>query len=184
MSTDNNIEFKIQQFEKNVIKHFGFLENIGFRAGKLKKIDFENYQDMHVEIEYYSDKILVTISWYLIYSSIGVGIFELYNGKKHHKYSAYGDKGYGRGIILYDLVEYLTNGKVKRPLPEILPHDSTKVSMKKVEESQRLINNNFEKVIKDFADILKRYASEILQGDLSIFKQVQKYSKKKMEGYL
>jgi hypothetical protein len=85
---DTNIEFRIKQFEESVYKYFSFLEKLGFKTGKLQRIDFEYPQDMHIEIEYCSDKILVTISWYLIASNIGIGISELYNGIKHEKYSA------------------------------------------------------------------------------------------------
>lgn len=179
---DKKTEFKIKRFEEYVYKHFSFLEKLHFKKGKIKWKDIQYPQDMHVEIEYYSDTIFVTISWYLIESNIGIGICELNNGKKYQKYSSFGDKGYGRGIILYDLVEYLTKGKIKRPLPEILPKDNTSSVMKKVRESEKLINNNFENVIKDFANLLNYYAKEILEGDLSIFPIVQEYSKKKMEG--
>jgi hypothetical protein len=80
-------------------------------------------------------------------------------------------------------VEYITNGKVKRPLPEILYEDSSRAVMKKVRECEKLINDNFEEIIKKFAHLLEVYAKDILVGDLTIFPQVQAFSKKKVEKY-
>lgn len=179
---DEDLENWIIDFQKNVTKYFGFLLDQGFKRENLVRKYFEYPQDKEVEINFVSEKICVSISWFIIYQNIGISILEMQNGKIQEKYSAYGDEGLGQGIILYDLVEYVTNGKVKRPLPEILPQDSTRVIMKKVRESEKLINDNFEKIIEDYANLLKDYAMDILAGDLTIFPKVQEFSKKKVEG--
>ncbi|MFO7938784.1 MAG: hypothetical protein R6U66_03435 [Bacteroidales bacterium] len=179
---DKDLEIWIDDFQKYVLKHFNFLLDMGFKIKPLKRKNFEYYQDQEVEINYMSNEICVSISWFINYRNIGISIKELEKGKLCEKYSFYGDSDYGRAINVFDLASFISKESIDRPLPEILPQDSTKIIIKKVRISGERINDNFEKVIIDFANLLNNYAKEILEGDLSVFPIVQEYSKNKMEG--
>lgn len=181
---DKDLEIWIDDFQKYVIKHFNFLLGMEFKIEPLNRKNFEYYQDQEVEINFMSNKICVSINWYINYRNIGISIKELEKGKLCDKYSFYGDSNYGRAINVFDLASLISKESINRPLPEILPQDSTNAIMKKVRISGKLINDNFENIIKDFANLLKEYAMNILNGDLSLFPKIQEYSKKKQEGSL
>jgi hypothetical protein len=178
---DDSIEIGINQFQYLVFKHFDFLLKIGFERTDIKRKYFEYPQDKEVEINYLSETLCVSISWYLIYQNIEVSLMELKNKIMFEKYSVYGDEGCGKTISLFDLSTYSTNGKIKRPLPEILPGDTTKTINKKIRQCETLIRTNFDGVIGEFAVLLKEYGKTILKGDFSIFPMVQSYSRDKLD---
>ena len=85
----------------------------------LYEVITEYYQDQEVEINFMSNKICVSINWFINYRNIGISIKELKKGKLCDKYSFYGDYNYGRAIDVFDLASLISKERINRPLPEI-----------------------------------------------------------------
>lgn len=174
------LDIQLDRFENSVIDNFSFLEHLGFKRMLLEKIDFEYPQDQRVEIKYFSESICIIIRWYLISAHFEVGLIELVEGKFPQRYSFYGDSGYAKGISLYDFVEFITKNKEKNPLQNTQLNHSIEKIIDDWEERGKLINEGFDRIIKKYAQMLEKYGQEIFNGDLSIFPQIQTYSKSKL----
>lgn len=142
------------------------------------ELDFEYPKDRHVKIDYISSFLCVRIEWYLIDAAIGVGLIELENGRVPGKYSYFEKEGFARAIRLTTLVEFLTNGELKDPLPKAGAKARTVKITTAWREREELIHHNMKGVIAAYSNWLKEYASDILKGDTSIFRDVQEYEQK------
>jgi hypothetical protein len=162
-----NNEEKIDEFSKLTKKIFYFLESdYGYTINELEKRNFKYPLDAEVLINYSGKNIAVSVFWYLSESYIGIGLYELQDGKITEKVSFYGDEGYSRAINFDSLVMMLTKGKVKSTIP------------RNVDKAHEMVRKDMAGILKTLAGRLKKYAPEILKGDTSIFPQVQEYHKK------
>ncbi len=162
--SDSDIEERIREFGNKTIEVFHFLENeYGYTRKELERRDFEYPTDAEVFIIYFSRKVAVEVVWAIVENDVAIGLYELENGKMPEKFSVYGHKGFGRSINFNSLVRMLTDGKVKSPIPR---------SFNKAEE---MIRTNMGGILEILAERLKKYASNILKGDTSIFPDVQKH---------
>lgn len=172
---------KISDFESSVLEAFQFLiDEYGFVKQTIKKIDFEYPKDRMVEVDFVGKEVSVAIQWYLTDADIGVGIVENIRGKIPEKYSFYGDKDVARAVSLSDLVEYVTKSRNLIVLPETKLDESVRKTVKAWELRDKIISKNMNSVVFSFASLLHIYAAGILAGDLSVFPEVQAFSKKKL----
>jgi len=180
MSVDKNLEKELDDFSTIVQKEFNFLvDDYGFTRNELKKLDFESAKDKHVKIDYVNNFLCVQIDWYLVDCSMGVGLIELEDGRMTNKFSYFGREGLARAVSLSTLVEFLTNGKVKNPLPHFGPKASGRKAMKADREREKLINEDKQGILATYSSWLREYATDILKGDTSIFEVVQRYGNEK-----
>lgn len=180
MNMTTAIEEKIKVFEASVSKAFKFLtDEYGLVKQKLRRVDFEYPKDERVEICFSGETICVFVQWYLIDANIGVGIAESVNKKIPDKYSFYNENA-SRAISLTDFVEYLTKGKVRTPLPEAKAGANVREIVRSWKERDKIITDDMDRVVVMLSDFLKRYASSVLAGDVSMFSEVQAFSRKKL----
>lgn len=181
MEANDDLENRIENFASIVREEFSFLvDGYGFAKNELEKLDFEYPKDKHVRIDYISDFLCVRITWYLIDATIGVGLIELVNGRIPDRYSYWEKEGFSRAIGLSTLVEFLTDGEVKGPLPDVGAKISAGAITKAWRERGRLIDQDMKGILATYSNWLRTYASDILAGDNSVFERVQKYAKEKI----
>ena len=169
-SNDTDEEKRIIEFSNRVIEAFNFLEEeYEYIRKELEREDFDYPVEKKVVIRFFSQKIAVEVIWYIGNCDIAIGLYELQNGKIPENVSVYGHKGYGRAINLDSLVRMLTDGQVKSPIPH------------SVHKADEIIRKNMKIILGTFAERLKKYATNILKGDTSIFPKVQEYHRKYWE---
>ncbi|MGH9825007.1 MAG: hypothetical protein ACREDR_17390 [Blastocatellia bacterium] len=161
-----------REFERGVRKHFSFLESeYSYKVEGLLLLDSEYPKDARAVMRYIG---CVGVEIQMSLGGIAVGLYELENGRIPEKVSFYGDEGYARAINLDSLVRTVTGGAVRSPLPELPYHISNAEMYRRVQKRSELIRTKMSEIIEAYADRLKRYGSEILKGDTSIFPTVQK----------
>lgn len=176
--TSNDIEKRIREFSDKTIEAFYFLEKeYGYNRKKLKRNGFKDPRDAEVYIRYFGKKVAVEITWAIGASAVAVGLYELQGGKipDQEKVSFYGHEGFSRAINLDSLVRMLTAGKINSPLPEYAGNISFAEIDRRVKTASDMIKTDIGGILKILAERLKKYASNILKGDTSIFQQVQKH---------
>lgn len=174
MGSSDEQEKLIDDFASAVQEEFGFLvDDHGFVVKGLERVDFEYPKDKHVRIDYVSDRLCVRIEWYLIDSTIGVGLIEAENGQVPEKYSYFEKAGFARAISLTSLVEFLTLGTLKDPLRNVGAKEGGKEIIKAWREREELLRCSMRSVLSTYSSWLKEYARDILSGDTSIFRLVQ-----------
>ena len=179
-----DIEERIQQFYEKTIESFHFLESeYGYFRSELQRSGFGDTRSAEVFIRYFGKKVAVEITWAIGASAVSVGLYELLNGKipDQEKVSFYGHEGFARGIHLDSLVRMLTDGKLISPLPEYVGDISFSEMCRRAEKATEMIKTDMDGILKNFAERLKKYASDIVKGDTSIFPRVQEHHRKYWE---
>jgi hypothetical protein len=180
-ANNQEIEEKLNDFSDIVQEYFSFLvDDYGFVRKGLEKLDFEYPQDKQARIEYLSDFLCVRIDWHLADATMGVGLIELERGKIPEKYSYFEKKGFSRAVNLSTLVEFLSKGEMRDPLPNAGPRAGARKIMKAWRERERLIEQNKRNILATYSNWLRTYASDVLARDTSIFEPVQRYEKEKI----
>ena len=180
--SSNNIDERINEFSNKTIEAFQFLENeYSYIRNDLERRGFEDTRSREVFIRYFSKKVAVEVIWEIGESLVAVGLYELQDGKIPEKISAYGEEGHGRAINLDSLVRMLTDGEVKSPIPEHAGDISFSEMCRRAEKATEMIKTDMDGILKNFAERLKKYASDILKGDTSIFPRVQEHHRKYWE---
>lgn len=178
---NTQIEKKICVFETAVSRAFQFLtDEYGMVKQKIKRVDFEYPKDRMVALDYFGEKVSVIIQWYLIDANISVGIVESTKGRVPEKYSFYDNEKGSRAISLTDLVSYVTKNRDLAVLPEAKLGASIKETVKAWKKRDEILTKNMNEVVVSFASLLRTYASDILNGDVSVFAEVQTFSKKEL----
>ncbi len=181
---DQKLEEELAEFSDIVQEEFSFLANeYGFKRKELEKLAFEEPRDRHVRIDYLNDVLCVRIEWYLTEAKMGVGLIELENGNIPVKFSYWEKEGFSRAIGLSTLVKFLTNEKVKHPLPDAGPTAGARKMTKAMEERKKLIEQDMRGVLATYSSWLRTYARDILARDTSIFGPVQRYEKEQLAKY-
>lgn len=181
MEVNGKLEEKLDGFSKIVQEEFGFLvDDYGFIKKELEKLDFEYPKDKHVRIEYTNEFLCIQIDWYLADVAIGIGLIELENGKMPSKYSYWEKEGFSRAISLSTLIEFITKGELKDPLPRVGARASGRKMMRARREREKLIDQDMRGVLATYSSWLRDYAGDVLRGDTSIFESVWTYAKEKI----
>ena len=181
METNDGLEDKLNDFSNIVREEFSFLTNVhSFVRKELEKVAFEDSRDKNARIDYLDGCLCVRVEWYLIDASIGVGLIKLENGKIPAKFSFFEKKGFSPAISLSTLVEFVTNGELKDPLPTFGPKAGARKINKAWRERERLIKENMRGIVATYSNWLQEYGRDILKGDTSIFERVQKYATEKI----
>jgi hypothetical protein len=172
-------EKRISEFEVKTIEAFHFLETeYGYTKENLGRRDFDYPLERAVYIRYFHNKVAVEIIWSIGDGNMGVGLYEIKNGKIPDNASFYGNKGFTRAINLDSLVRMKTNGEIDSLLPQRKFDISFAEICRRAEKSIEMIRKNMDGILETYAERLKKYATEILKGDTSIFPKVQEYHRK------
>ncbi len=181
--TLSDIEERIQKFNDKTKESFHFLESeYGYTRHELERKGFEYHiREAQVIIRYFSEKIAVEIIWAIGENALAVSLYELQNGIIPEKVSFYGHKGFAKAINLDSLVRMLTDGKINTPLPELTPNISFAEIDRRFKKSAELLETNMSEILEILAERLKKFGSDILKGDTSIFPKVQEHHRKYWE---
>ena|SRR5438132_3339249 len=171
---DPAVDAIVKRFASQVRTAFAFLEKkYGYSREGPILLNFEYPKDARTVMRYLGPSVGIEVEMSL--GDIGIGIYELENGQIPKRVSFYGDKGYARAIDLDSLVRTVTQGAVRSPLPE-LPSDISNAEMiRRVERRSEMLRTGMEEILKTYAERLKQYGSDILNGDTSIFPAVQQH---------
>jgi hypothetical protein len=163
-----------QRFSSEVQKKFDFLvDDYGFTYQGLEKRDFNYGRDARVSETYLGEGVGVRITWWIGDSKISVSLYELQGGKIPDKASFYGDDGYSRAINLHSFLEMLHS---KNLLPKSVPERLTNIAGgKNIDKRTEMIRTRVDRILEALAAAVTEFGSEILQGDTSIFPEVQTY---------
>ncbi len=171
---------RIKDFSRAVQIAFQYLvDEYGFVCKGVKEIDMDSPKDAVVTITYLGKDVGVIIGWAM--PEIFVTITELEQKDIPKRVSTFSNqKGLPRAISLDLLVKMrIEEGKEKptSPLQEMGRFVSfTEMSFKRMQKYCEMLNERLEDVVQVFAERLRKYGSEILRGDTSIFPKVQEYA--------
>lgn len=165
-------------FIASTLNAFSFLEKeYGYQ--RLLPIDnsAEDFRDANLIIRYIGYSIAIEIEWGYSAAAIVVAFTELLDGEFPQTRVFWGNSlGKARAIDIYTLVE-LNGGKTT----DFLLGDISIVEFSKVKKREKIIQSKMESILLNLSNLCKKYASEIIRGDLSIFPSAMKYQQKKIE---
>lgn len=170
---------EISSFEEKTKEAFRFLENdFGLKRMELKRISLNDFRDAEIKLRYSGRAVAVDLYWDFPSAYIGASIIETINGSAPEKYSTFvRKKDFGNAISLYSLVEVID----PTASDEFLLKFKWKETMRNVNKRAKIINESMDGILENLAYMLKKYASNILEGDTSIFPQVQDYEKEQRD---
>jgi len=166
------MDIKVQEFIDEVTLKFAFLEEYGYHkiAGRVENADY--FPDSEVVVKYVGKSIGVEIYWYFAGANIGVVFVELKNGELPTKkvfWSEINDAS--RAINLYSLAGLLNKLDDK----SFLLKEVDNVYVSKIKKREELIRENMTGVIDGLSAAVRKFASSIIKGDTSVFKEVMDY---------
>ena len=157
----------VQIYLDGVTSAFAFLEiEYGYKLIEKTINNKDYYPDAEAIVRYEGPIVGVEVFWYFASSVIGVAFVKLEMGK-------FPDYASVNPILIniYALADYVTKGKCDF----FLLKDTSSASISKVKKRERIINDNMERVLVNLSLGLKKYALNIINGDTSIFSEVQNY---------
>jgi hypothetical protein len=170
----------INSFNVCAKESFAFLEKLyGYHLDKEIVEDAGDYRDAIACIYFLGSTLGVKIYWYFSSSLIDVKFIELdkhgripslVKGREGTYLDQMGDD-IPRGIHLSDLVTVLGH----QDDPSFLLKELRNVKPSMCKKRAKIIEENVIGVVQGLAQATQTYASEILQGDTSLFPQVIRY---------
>lgn len=170
-----NMDTIVKKFINEVSINFLFLEKYGFKKVEVE-IENENfYPDSEVVIKYIGKSIGIEIYWYFAGANIGVTFFKLNNGEIPKKKVFFGKSmDAAEAISLYSLARYLDKWDSKLFLLDNVDN----VTISKIKVRERIITDNMSGTVEGLSIAVKKLASNIIDGDTSIFNNVFDYQNK------
>jgi hypothetical protein len=157
----------VKRFLSCTLEYFKFLENENGYEVAFSGIENNNYYpDAQVIVKYINSKMEIDIFWYAAGANIGVNFIDLTNGMYLNDQSKT-----PKIVNIYTLVDYLNSDDNNLFLLE----DINSVTFSKIKKRENIINENMEDIVKNLAIIVKKYARDIIEGDISIFDDVIQY---------
>ena len=173
-----------QKFVLEACSKFAFLEELGYKKTEGKIVAPEDFRDTNMVVQYIGKSVGVEIYWYFAGANIGVVFFELQNGELPENKFFFGESNdASKAISLYYLARYL--GQWDDEL--FLLNDVEKVTYTKIKKREKVINERMSEVLQGLSCATRKYATNIINGDTSVFNDVMKYYGEKMKewyGYM
>lgn len=174
----------LQKFVLEVYSKFAFLEELGYKKTEAKILDPEDFRDTNMVVQYIGKSVGVEIYWYFSSAEIGVAFFELQNGQLPEKKIFFGKlENASKAISLYNLAMYL--GQWDEEL--FLLKFSKNSYYSEIKKREKVINERLSEVLQGLSCATRKYATNIINGDTSVFNDVMKYYGEKMKewyGYM
>lgn len=159
-------------FYAKTIAVFDFLENdYGYRRLP-KAIESEkDYRDAEFIVRYLGNAVAIDISWHYASAAINMIFTELLLGKMPERRIFWGEiSTNARAASLYAIVQ-VRKGTNK----DFLLGDIDSVTMSKIKKREELILTKMEYILQNLKSLALECASDVINGDLSIFSSAMKY---------
>ena len=174
----------LQKFVLEACSKFAFLEELGYKKTEGKIVAPEDLRDTNMVVQYIGKSVGVEIYWYFSSAEIGVAFFELQNGQLPEKKIFFGKlENASKAISLYNLAMYL--GQWDEEL--FLLKFSKNSYYSEIKKREKVINERLSEVLQGLSCATRKYATNIINGDTSVFNDVMKYYGEKMKewyGYM
>lgn len=160
-------------FESCVRRYFAFLE-IEFEFKQLDTVvrNPKSRMDRELEIPFLSESVGLVVRWAPIEHDVSVDFVELKAGQIPPTYSLDGDIGYARAITLDSLIDVVAGRAIDPVLPQLTPRLSFSETCRRADAKRRMVCEEFENVVLEYARRTRQYASNVLEGQLNIFDKV------------
>lgn len=164
-----------EKFFKTAVKVFEFLEK-DHAYKRMPEIieDNKGPGDLELIVRYVGTVVAVDVSWYYDIAVMNVVFTELADGKFPSTRHFWGNTpGKPKATDLFTLIEM----NKANPRDFILG-DVTRLELAKIRERAELIKTDMEAVLQNLKKLCIEHASEIINGDVSIFPVAVKYQQK------